>query len=193
MLQTAYRYFKAVNANDSSILSWKSKGLSNKSIKPPFTSTKILNSSLNYVCIKARVAFKEDCLKQEKIIFDHGKIVNIHIFYEIDDYRNISSYPTLENCLFGAAKLKKHIDVDLYKYSGYGIGFGTKGFFSVGDEIGKNVIIFRVDISSFHHIDNKKKDILIIGKGPTQTLEHTLAAEKLYSINFTKNKIQNFV
>ena len=36
------------------------------------------------------------------------------------------------------------------------------------------------------HIDNKKKDILILGKGPTQGLEHTLTAEKLYSINFTK-------
>ena len=32
----------------------------------------------------------------------------------------------------------------------------------------------------------RKKDILILGKGPTQGLEHTLAAEKLYSINFTK-------
>ena len=36
------------------------------------------------------------------------------------------------------------------------------------------------------HIDNKKKEILILGKGPTQGLVHTLAAEKLYSINFTK-------
>ena len=36
------------------------------------------------------------------------------------------------------------------------------------------------------HIDNKKKNILILGKGPTQGLEHTRAAEKLYSINFTK-------
>ena len=31
-------------------------------------------------------------------------------------------------------------------------------------------------MSSFAHIDNKKKDILILGKGPTQ--EHTLTAEK---------------
>ena len=38
------------------------------------------------------------------------------------------------------------------------------------------------------HIDNKKKDILILGKGPTQGLEHTLAAEKMYSINFTVTK-----
>ena len=31
-----------------------------------------------------------------------------------------------------------------------------------------------------------KKEILFLGKGPTQELKHTLAAEKLYSINFTK-------
>ena len=42
-------------------------------------------------------------------------------------------------------------------------------------------------MSSFSFIDNKKKDILILGKGPTQGLEHTLAAEKMYSINFTKH------
>ena len=35
------------------------------------------------------------------------------------------------------------------------------------------------------HIDNNKKDILVFGKGPTQGLEHTLTAEKMYSINFT--------
>ena len=32
----------------------------------------------------------------------------------------------------------------------------------------------------------QKKDILILGKGPTQGLEHTISAEKMYSINFTK-------
>ena len=37
-------------------------------------------------------------------------------------------------------------------------------------------------------IDNRKKDILILGKGPTQGLEHTLSAEKMYSTNFTKKK-----
>ena len=42
------------------------------------------------------------------------------------------------------------------------------------------------------HVDNKKKDILILGKGPTQDLEHTLTAEKMYSINFTVTK-RNFV
>ena len=40
-------------------------------------------------------------------------------------------------------------------------------------------------MSSSAHIDNKKKDILILGKAPTQGLEHTLTAEKMYCINFT--------
>ena len=38
------------------------------------------------------------------------------------------------------------------------------------------------------HIDNKKKDILILRKEPTQGLEHTLTAEKMYSINMTRKK-----
>ena len=48
------------------------------------------------------------------------------------------------------------------------------------------MIIFGVDLSSSPHIDSKRKDISILSKGPTQRLEHTLTAEKLYSINFTK-------
>ena len=94
---------------------------------------------------------------------------------------NISSYPMLENCLFGAVKLTKHVNVDQYKYSDYGIGFDRKGFFSQpsgGD--GKNVIIFGVDMSSSTKIDKRKKYILILGKAPTQGLEHTLSVEKMY-------------
>ena len=43
-------------------------------------------------------------------------------------------------------------------------------------------------MNSYAHIDNEKKDILILGKGPTQGLEHTLTAEKMYLINFTVTK-----
>ena len=90
--------------------------------------------------------------------------------------------------MFGAVKLTKHPDIDQYKYSGYGIGLDRKGLFSLGNEIGRNVIIFGIDMSSSQHIDNKNKYILILGKGPIQGLEHILTAEKLYSINFTKHK-----
>ena len=147
VFQPIHRYFKTVSANDSNILSWKSKGLSDESIKPPTTSNKMLNPSLDYVGTKTRVKFNGDCLKQEKITFNHGKIVSIYIVYEIERTVNISSYPRLENCLFGAVKLIKHIDVDVYKYWGYGIEFDKKRSYLIGNEIGRNVIIFRVDMS----------------------------------------------
>ena len=41
-------------------------------------------------------------------------------------------------------------------------------------------MIFGVDMSSSTKIDNRKKDILIFGKGPMQGLEHMLSAEKWY-------------
>ena len=61
------------------------------------------------------------------------KIVKIYIVYEISKSINISNYPTLENCLFGAVSLTKNADIDRYKYSGYGIGFDRHGKFSFSD------------------------------------------------------------
>ena len=37
---------------------------------------------------------------------------------------------------------------------------------------GQNVLIFGVDMSSSSHIGNKKKNILVLGKGPTLGVEH---------------------
>ena len=82
--------------------------------------------------------------------------------------------------------MTKNADIEKYGYSGYGTGFDRRSGFSFpGSGFGQNVLIFGVDISSSAHIDNKKKDILVLGKGPTQGLEHTLTAEKMYSINST--------
>ena len=57
---------------------------------------------------KVKVKFEGSCLKQDKITFTHGKIVDIYIIYEINfwNYED-SSDPTLGNCLFGAFKLVK--------------------------------------------------------------------------------------
>ena len=124
----------------------------------------------------------------------HRHIVNIYIVYEITDYLNVNDYPTIEKCLYGSVKLTKNKDIDKYGYFGYGIGFDRKGFFShPSGGTYKNVIIFGVDMSSSSKIDNRKKYILILGKGPTQGLEHTLSTEKMYSINFTEKKTKNSV
>ena len=66
-----------------------------------------------------------------------------------------------------------------------GTGFDRHGSFSFpGTGLGRNVIIFGVDMSSSTKIDNRKEDILILGKGQTQGLEHAWSAEKMYSVNF---------
>ena len=45
-------------------------------------------------------------------------------------------------------------------------------------------------MNSFTHIDNKKKVILVLGKVPTQGLESTLTAEKMfYYIYINKKEI----
>ena len=67
--------------------------------------------------------------KQNKISFNDRKVVNIYIIYEINNNFQIDSYPMLENCLFGAVKLKKHPDIDQYKYSANTIGFDKKGLY----------------------------------------------------------------
>ena len=136
---------------------------------------------------KIGVKFSESCLKQDKSRYTHGKIVKIYIVYEINKKDSTkSSDPTLENCLFGAVTLTNNINIDKYGHSGYGIGFDRRSSFSFpGGGFGHNILIFGADMRSPAHIDDEKKDILVLGRGPTQGLEHTLTAERMYSINFT--------
>ena len=106
---------------------------------------------------KVRIKFNGSYLNWFPPTVLHSGIVNIYIAYEITNNLNVSSYPTLENCLFGSAKLTKSADISKYGYSGYGIGFDRKSAYSIGNEIGRNVIVFGVDMSSSRKIDNRKK------------------------------------
>ena len=65
-------------------------------------------------------------------------------------------------------------------------------FLFPGSGFGKNVIIFGVDMTSSAHIDNQKRNILVLGIGPKQGLKRTLTGEKMYSIDFTE-KMKNSV
>ena len=82
--------------------------------------------------------------------------------------------------------MTKNADIEKYGYSGFGTGFDRRSsFIFPGGKFGQNVLVFGADMVSSAHIDKKKKDILVLGKGPTQGLKHALTAEKMYSINFT--------
>ena len=188
VFQTINKYFKAITNTDY-VSSWKPKGLSSESIKPPTTSDNSLTPALNYYGTKKRVKFTGSCLKQPNISHTHGKVVNIYIAYNLGASSSYINDLTPKNCLFGAVTLTKNADIDKQGYSGCGIGFDRRTCFSFpGTEFGQNVLIFGADMRFFLHIDNKKKDILVLGRGPTQVLEHTLTAEKIYSINFAMAK-----
>ena len=192
VFQPIIRYFKVnmiIGVTDY-VLSWKPKGLSDSAIKPSSTSNNGLTPTMNYYYQgKIRVKLTGSCLKQDKGIFNPGKVVNIYIVYKLGASTFSNSDPTITNCLFGTVTLNKNADIKKYKYSGYGIGFDRRSSFSFqGGGFGQNIIIFWIDMSSSPHIDNKEKDILILGKGPTQRLESTLTAEKMNSINFTLTK-----
>ena len=174
------KYFKVITNNDY-VSSWKSKGLSAESIKPPTTSDNILAAELSYYGTKTRVKFTGSCLKQPKISYTHGKVVNIYIVYELGASSSHVNDHTLKNCLFGAVTLTKHADIDKYGYSGYGIGFDRTSFSFPGGGFGQNILIFGADMSFSAHIDVKKKDTLVLGKGRK-------TAVKMYSINFTVPK-----
>ena len=79
-------------------------------------------------------------MQQKTVRYSHKKVVNLYVVYEIINLHNIDNYPTLTNTLFGAVKLTKKADIDKYRYSGYGIGFDRKGFYShPSGGTGKNV------------------------------------------------------
>ena len=65
MFQPIYRYFKVI-ANTRYISSWKCKGLSHESIKPPATSDNSLSPLIDYLGDKIRLKFNARCLKQAK-------------------------------------------------------------------------------------------------------------------------------
>ena len=184
------KYFKRVAGVGSGnyIYFWKSKGLSDERINSMTASNYSITPQLSYYGTKTRAKFNGSCLKEGNVTYSHRTIVNIYIVYIISKNYNISSYPTLENCLFGAVSFTAHVDIDQYKYSGYCIGFDRKGEFSFGDGFGRNFIIFGADMSSSAHANNRTKNVLVLRNDFVQGLENTtIYAEKLYSVNFTEN------
>ena len=143
IFQPITRYFKVntiINVTDY-VLSWKSKGLSYETIKPPATSDNSLTPTINYYsAAKIRAKFTGSCLKQQKISCTHGKVVNIYTVYEFGASGSNKSDPSLKNGLFGAVTLTKNPFIDEYGCSGYGIGFDRRSSFSFpGGEFGQNV------------------------------------------------------
>ena len=132
-------------------------------LKSPINNNS-LAPTLEYVSEKLFIKFDGSCLRKQDEFLFNKKVVKIYIVYDLDS--NLNNFdPTLENCLFGAIKTTKNIDIDKYKYSGYGIGFDSKGTFShPAGSFGQNAIIFGADMSSSVHANSRAKSILVLGK-----------------------------
>ena len=162
VFQPMYKYFKtSLKGSTIYVSSWESKGLSNEKISSITTPSYNQAPSLAYDNIRIKLNFFWDLLKQDKITYNNGPIVNIYTVYRLSP--SIASNVTPENCLFGAVKITKILKTNTY--SGYGIAFDSKGSFShpIGG-YGKNVIISGADLSSSVHANNRANNILVIGK-----------------------------
>ena len=70
------RYFKVITDTEY-VSEWKSRGLSDETIKSIATSDNSLNPKLSYYDCKIKVRFTGSCLKQPRFTYTHGTIVNI--------------------------------------------------------------------------------------------------------------------
>ena len=117
VFQRMNKYYKNVG-NTGKISSWKSKGLVDEIIKP-IDNTQA--PELIYSGETIHVKFDENYLKQDKITFNHGKIVNIYIVYETTKNNPISdSYPVIQNSLFGEIAVNKNKTIEELQFTGYG-------------------------------------------------------------------------
>ena len=102
LFQPINNYLK-FNSKTDLLLEWKSKGLSDKVIKPPDTTLAPTPGFKNDG--KRWFTFKEDRLKDNEAKSKNDQTINIYIFYDLESNLNYNPDFTLENCLFGAVRV----------------------------------------------------------------------------------------
>ena len=178
------KYFSGTSQIDL----WKSNGVSEENIENTTKSESNFAQTFVDHYFLPVLSFNGHYLIKSNINIPK-KVINLNISYELTPWlRNLNTNFTLNNCLFGSVKLTKNADPDKYKYSGYNIGFNSRSkFLFVDGSMERNVIIFGANMRSSVHVDNKNKDILILGEGATKGLDDTtLRVEAKYPINFTQ-------
>ena len=81
--------------------------------------------------------------------------------------------------------MTKNVDKSKFTYNGQILAFDGKGFWSVINDIARNLVIFGAGNSSSPHTDNPKHYFLMLEEGPL-ILMIALVQQKKNSINFSK-------
>ena len=85
-----------------------------------------------------------------------------------------------DDCLFGAVKLTTNSDPNKYWYSSYGTGF---------DALSDFVAVFGVGNTSYVHVKNSIKNILVLGEVGRDGLDNTaITVEAKYSLTITRSR-----
>ena len=195
IFQPIYKTIVTFSGFSGTISEWESNGLSNEKFTPPFTSNESLSPKLVWINnSRIKLEFKGSCLKQDKAPFPPNNVVKLYTVYELNTWsQELSAEFTRKDCLFGAVKVTKNATPNKCSYSGYGIEFDSRSLFPIPNiDWGKNAIIFRFDMSSSVHANNKNKDNLILGRGQTKGLDNTsLTSVAEYFISFLKIRKRN--
>ena len=107
IFQSMLKYF---TLDDKWITKQKSKGLSNKNLEVVSTSDNTLCPEINYDENKIALNFSGSILQQKIVIYNHKKVVNLYVVYEITKFR-YNNNPIFTNVLFGAIKITKNADI----------------------------------------------------------------------------------
>ena len=182
---------KSFTRNGEAVHTWISTGIHNDSKYTDLFSVNNSNNNSPTLLIKNNrlgVTFNGNYMKQNKLGYAHGKIVNLYIVYKLKNRNVDSPVFTVQNGLFGAVKITKKVNTSHYKYEGYVICFDRESSFSFGNRIdAKNVIIFGVNNSNSSHSTNKTQNIYVLGKDFVHRINSTtIYAEKIYNTNFTE-------
>ena len=143
-----------------------------------------LNTKLTFFNYeKFQVEFKERCLKIDRTVFSPSKIETLSIVFEIKTLFTLCCQRSYAKKFFLwrlLSYLKRLILMIIFILSM--VFFIVRWWWAWSES--KNIQCCREVICAF---DNRKKDILFLGKGPTKWLYDTkLPAEAEYSINFTE-------
>ena len=158
------------------ISTWKSTGIFNYSSDSNMNAVGDSGGGLPDIKNDGRmyVYLSGNHFQQNKVIIpNNDNVINIYCVYEIQPIAsNRDTTFTIQNALFGASQITKNADTSKYDYKGYGIFLMKEVRLvkitedgRVHTTMGRNVLIFRVDMSSSIHATNRANHIYVMGEG----------------------------
>ena len=79
-----YKYFKTFTENNLILISsWESKGLSNEKIDSAKTFNYDQSPRIVYNNARIKLRFSRSIVKQNKVTYSHGPMVNIYVVYRL--------------------------------------------------------------------------------------------------------------